>query len=145
MMNASNAYQQTPAMSATPQLQPGQGLLRVNIQGSVMTSSMIVPRLMVDGYEVNPIYGANAFAVAAGRHHVELYAQWMRRYGQASMAVDVPAGSVLDVFYAAPLHQFATGNIGLTKQPRKGMALFAIMLAFVLVVVVGAMVANGFS
>ena len=144
-MNASNVYQQTPAAMATPQLQPGQGLLRVNIQGSVMTSSMLVPKLMVDGYEVLSVYGANAFAVAAGRHQVELYAQWMRRYGQASMAVDVPAGGVLDVFYAAPLHQFATGNIGLTKQPRKGVALFVVMMAFVLVVVVGAIRANGFS
>jgi len=144
-MNASNAYQQTPAMSAPPQLQPGQGLLRVNIQGSVMTSSLIAPKLMVDGYEVNSVYGPNAFAVTAGRHQVELYAQWMRRYGQASMAVDVPAGAVLDVFYAAPLHQFSTGSIGLTKQPHKGMALFAIMLAFVLVVVVGGILAVGFN
>lgn len=144
-MNASNAYQQTPAMVTGPQLQPGQGLLRVNIQGSVMTSSMLVPKLLVDGYEVASVYGANAFAVAAGRHQVELYAQWMRRYGQASMAVEVPAGGVLDVFYAAPLHQFSRGSIGLTKQPHKGMALFGVMIAFVLVVVIGAMVANGFS
>lgn len=110
-----------------------------------MTSSLIVPKLMVDGYTMNSVYGANTFTVAAGRHQVELYAQWMRRYGQASMAVDVPVGGLVDVFYAAPLHQFTTGKIGLTKQPHKGMVLLVIMLAIVLVMVVGGILAAGFS
>lgn len=110
-----------------------------------MTSSMIVPKLLVDGYVMNSVYGANTFAVAGGRHQVELYAQWMRRYGQANMAVDVPVGGVVDVFYAAPLHQFTTGKIGLTKQPHKGAALLVIMIAIIVVMVVGGMLAVGFN
>lgn len=117
-----------PNLAAVP---PGQGLLRVNIQGSTMTSSMIVPSLIVDGYRVNSRYGANVVPVVPGRHNVELYAQWMRRYGQASLAVDVPPGGAVDVYYAAPVHQFTTGSIGLTKQSRKGVLVLIGMLAVI--------------
>lgn len=125
-------------------LPPAQGLMRVTIQGSIMTSTMIVPTLIVDGYKIGSQYGINQVPVTAGRHQVELYAQWMRRYGQAAMVVDVPAGGVVDVFYAAPWHQFTTGSIGLTKQPRKGvwmlLVLFAVLIAvFLPLVVLGAM------
>ncbi|MEE9965900.1 MAG: hypothetical protein K4304_12540 [Propionicimonas sp.] len=121
----------TPAGMVAPNpgpVPPGQGLLRINIQGSTMTSSMIVPSLIVDGYRVNSRYGVNVVPVASGQHHVELYAQWMRRYGQASLAVEVPPGGAVDVYYAAPVHQFTTGSIGLTKQPRKGVLVFIGML-----------------
>lgn len=118
--------------------------MRVTIQGNIMTSTMIVPTLIVDGYQVGSQYGVNQVPVNAGRHQVELYAQWMRRYGQAAMVVDVPAGGVVDVFYAAPWHQFTTGSIGLTKQPRKGawmlVVLFAVLVAiFLPLAVLGAM------
>jgi len=107
----------------------GHGLIRVNIQGSVMTSSMIVPSLLIDGRLLTSQYGVNAFQVPAGRHKVELYAQWMRRYGQADLDVEVGEGGVAEVFYAAPLHQFTTGSIGLTKQHRKGGLFMATFLA----------------
>lgn len=123
-----------------PGLLPGHGLVRVNIQGSVMTSSMIVPSLMIDGRLLTSRYGVNAFQVPAGVHRVEAYAQWMRRYGQALLDVNVPPGAAVDVFYAAPLHQFTTGNMGLTKQPRKGVAAMILLLALVFVPLIAAMV-----
>jgi hypothetical protein len=131
-----------PLMAAepVPGLLPGHGLVRVNIQGSVMTSSMIVPSLMIDGRLLTSKYGVNAFQVPAGLHKVEAYAQWMRRYGQASLDVNVPPGAAVDVFYAAPLHQFTTGNMGLTKQRRKGVGVMILLLSLVFVPLIAAMV-----
>lgn len=120
-----------PVASPVPGLMPGHGLIRVNIQGSTMTSSRIVPSLLVDGRLLASRYGVNAFQVPPGRHRIELYAQWMRRYGQAMIEVEVPLGGAVEVFYAAPLHQFATGNIGYTKQPRPGVLFMVAMLAIV--------------
>jgi hypothetical protein len=111
-----------------PGLMLGHGLIRVNIQGSMLTSSMIVPSLMIDGRLLTSQYGVNAFQVPAGRHRVELYAQWMRRYGQATLDVEVGEGGVAELFYAAPLHQFTTGSIGLTKQHRKGWLFMGVFL-----------------
>ncbi len=131
-----------PMMAAepVPGLLPGHGLVRVNIQGSVMTSSMIVPSLMIDGRLLTSKYGVNAFQVPAGIHKVEAYAQWMRRYGQAALDVNVPPGAAVDVFYAAPLHQFTTGNMGLTKQRRKGAWMMVGLLSLIFVPLIAAMV-----
>lgn len=128
------------APELVPGLLPGHGLVRVNIQGSVMTSSMIVPSLMIDGRLLTSKYGINAFQVPGGVHRVEAYAQWMRRYGQAALEVNVAPGTAVDVFYAAPLHQFTTGNMGLTKQPRKGVFAMILLLALIFVPLIAAMV-----
>ena len=42
----------------------------------------------------------------------------------------------VDVFYAPPWHQFASGRIGLEPQPRPGLRLFLVLMAVVVVVVV---------
>lgn len=86
-----------------------------------MSSSLITPSLMLNGYLVSSRYGVNDFHLPPGRHQVFLYAQWMRQYGQAHLEVDVHPGQVSEVFYAAPLHQFTTGSIGVVKQTRKGL------------------------
>ena len=44
----------------------------------------------------------------------------MRTYGQAGIDTTVAPGQVVEVWYASPVHQFARGNIGFTKQPRPG-------------------------
>jgi len=138
--------QQFAAPSPVPQLpglMPGHGLVRVNIQGSLMTSSVLVPNLLIDGRLLNSRYGVNAFQVPGGRHRVELYAQWMRRYGQAALDVEVPVGESVEVFYAAPLHQFTTGNIGLTKQRRKGMVFFGLIMGLIGAMIIAMMVLIG--
>lgn len=132
-------YPQAHHAQPLPGLYPGYGLVRVHIKGSVMTSSLIVPTLLLDGGQVPSRYGENAYQVPAGRHRVELYAQWIRRYGQAGIEVDVPPGSVVDVHYAAPFHQFTTGSIGFTPQARKGVGFFVVTMA-ILAVVLGSVI-----
>ncbi len=125
-----------PTPGSLPGLAPGNGLLKVNLQGSVMTSSMIVPKVLLNGYLVSAQYGQNIYQVPAGQQHLEFYAQWMRQYGQAQIDVSVPLGGVAEVFYAAPLHQFATGNVGYVKQSPKGVLFMVAVLAVVMVVLV---------
>jgi hypothetical protein len=115
-----------------PGVQPGNGLLRVHIKGSVWTSSMIVPTLLVDGQQLHSQYGVNAYQVRAGRHRVDLFAQWLRQYGQAGLEVDVPPGVVVDVHYASPFNQFTTGSIGLVPQSRKGFGFLVVTIAALL-------------
>ena len=134
------------AMSGDMNIQPGPaqgqptGVVRLTIQGSEMTSNMIVPSCTINGHTVPTRYGVQDLVVWPGRNHVALQAQWMRTYGQAAIDVDVAPGQVVEVFYAAPLHQFTKGAIGLTKQSRPGKAplfgcLGLIALFFLLIVV----------
>lgn len=117
-----------------PGLYPGHGVVRVHIQGNEFTSNLIVPSLLLDGRPVASRYGENAYQVPAGRHRVELYAQWLRRYGQAALDVQVSPGAATDVHYAAPWHQFTTGSIGLVPQSRKGKGwLVGVIVAMVVV------------
>ncbi len=102
----------------------------------MLTGSPIAPRLLIDGRMIAARYGANPFQVPAGPHHIELYAQWMRRYGQAAIDVVVPEGGEVEVFYAAPLHQFTAGSIGLVRQRRQGVALVAVFYGLLLAMVV---------
>lgn len=106
----------------------GTGIIRLTIQGSVMTSNMIAPTATINGHPVPTSYGTQNLTVWPGRNHLALQAQWLRTYGQAAIDVDVAPGQVVDVWYAAPMHQFTTGNIGLTKQPRKGLGCFVALM-----------------
>ena len=107
-----------------------------------MTSNMVTPTVLLNGHRVPASYGENAFPVPPGRWRVEAYAQWVRRYGHATLDVAVPEGQVTRVYYAAPLHQWTDGAMGLEKQPRKGKALGIglpvgmVLLAIVLVLLV---------
>jgi len=97
---------------------------------------MITPTCRINGHPVPTRYGAQDLTVWAGPNHLDLEAQWMRTYGQAAIDVDVAPGQVVEVFYAAPLHQFARGNIGLVKQSRPGlMPLLGCLGVFVVVLV----------
>lgn len=124
------------APSAIPGLLPGHGLVRITIQGNVLTGSPIAPQLMIDGVLITAKYGANAFQLPAGPHHIELYAQWMRRYGQAAIDVVVSDGAEVAVFYAAPMHQFTTGSIGLVRQRRKGVVFVSVFYGLLLAMVI---------
>ena len=108
-----------------------------------MTSNMITPTVLLNGYPVAARYGENVYPVPPGRWRVEAYAQWLRRYGQAALDVDVAEGQSVQVFYAAPLHQFTTGAMGFAKQPRKGkvlgIGLLVLMVALAVLLVVAAL------
>jgi hypothetical protein len=97
---------------------------------------MIVPTCTINGHVVPTRYGPQDLVVWPGRNTIALQAQWMRTYGQAALDVDVAPGQVVEVFYAPPWHQFTTGSIGLTKQPRKGTAFLVGCLVVPLVLVV---------
>ena len=123
-------YTQPPSGQYPQQVATGH--LRVNIQGSVMTSSFVPPTLLINNQVVRSSYGPNDYVLPAGQYHVSAYAQWMRRYGDAALDLVLQPGQAVEVFYAAPYNQFSSGSMGFAKQPRKGLALplaITIMLA----------------
>lgn len=121
----------------TPQMAPqvALGHLRIYLQGSTMTSSMITPTLMLNNQQVKASYGPNDYQLPAGQYHVSASAQWMRRYGEAALDVVVPPSQTVEVYYAAPMHQFTTGSMGFTKQRRKGTIFMVGLIVFVLLVI----------
>lgn len=106
-----------------------------------MTANAITPRVRINGYPVPSRYGVQDLPVHAGPNHIDVDAQWMRTYGQAGIDTTVAPGQVVEVWYASPVHQFARGNIGFTKQHRPGMGCLWIGLAAVAFVVVLSVVA----
>jgi hypothetical protein len=128
---------QQPSPGGAYPPQSATGHLRVHLQGSVVTSSMITPTLLIDNQVVNASYGPNDYFLPAGPYRVSAYTQWMRQYGQAALDVAVYPGQTIEVFYASPLNQFTTGSIGFRKQRRKGVGLLVGLIALVMVFVVG--------
>ncbi|MGN0063700.1 MAG: hypothetical protein ACI379_05615 [Nocardioides sp.] len=120
---------------------PPPGFIDLTIQGSVLTSNMLTPNVVIDGRHVPAQYGRNVIPVVPGRHHIHLYGEWMRRYGQADLQVDVQQGAYVPVFYRAPLHQFTTGNIGHEPQPVKGWWVLVLLLVILLAIIVVPVVA----
>jgi len=131
--------QHTPPGGQFPQ-QVATGHLRVNIQGSVMTSSFVPPTLLINNQVVRSSYGPNDYVLPAGQYHVSAYAQWMRRYGDAALDLVLQPGQAVEVFYAAPYNQFTSGSMGFAKQQRKGLALLLVPLAIMLTMLVFALV-----
>ena len=131
-------YTQPPSGQYPQQVATGH--LRVNIQGSVLTSSFVPPTLLINNQVVRSSYGPNDYVLPAGQYHVSAYAQWMRRYGDAALDLVLQPGQAVEVFYAAPYNQFTSGSMGFTKQPRKGLALLLVPLAILLVMLVLALV-----
>lgn len=116
-----------------------QGTIRLTVQGSTFMSGL-TPTVHVSGHRVNTRWGVQDIPVWAGPNRVEGHSQWMRRYGEASLDVDVPPGAVVPVFYALPWHQFSGGAMGHVEQSRPGMlgllALLAAIVGLPLVLVV---------
>lgn len=129
-----------PGQPSQPGGQPAQpgptGTIALTIQGSVMTSNMIVPTVKINGFPVPTRYGRQDIPVQPGPVHIEAFAQWMRTYGQAAMDFTVQPGQEVPVFYAAPMHQFTTGSMGHEKQKRKGAGAFLGLMGFLLLIVV---------
>ncbi|GAA1899651.1 hypothetical protein [Lapillicoccus jejuensis] len=121
---------------------PPPGHLVVHLQGSWLIS-FVTPTLFLDGQRVPAKYGENHFPVAPGRHVVAGQAEYMLTYGRAHLEADLAPDQRVDVWYAAPWHQFAKqGSIGFEKQKHRGAwliwSLFALLaLVVVLVVVAG--------
>ena len=124
--------------SAQPPVRPPSrptGTIRLTVQGSAFSVGL-VPTVLVNGYRVNARFGTLDVPVWAGPTRVEAHAQWMRRYGEAMLDVDVPPGAVVPVHYAAPWHQFSRGAIGHEPQSRPGAGFMWVMVAVLVVVLV---------
>lgn len=142
--------QQQPYPSQPPQPPqqvqqgPPSSALKFTVQGNVMTTNMIPPTLTIDGFPAPTAIGSTMIPIQPGHHQLEVHSQWLRRYGQAAMEVSIAPNSTTEVFYASPVHQFATGSLGLTKQKRKGMAvllgiLIGLPVLIILIIVIGAL------
>ena len=118
------------------------GTVALTIQGSVMTSNMIVPTVTVNGRPIRTRYGRQDIPVPAGPVHIEGSAQWLRTYGQAALDFTLQPGQVVPVFYATPMHQFTTGSMGHEQQKRKGVGGFVAILAILVLVVIGVIAAG---
>jgi hypothetical protein len=125
-----------PAAARPTQPQrPPMGWLRLTLQGNAMTSSMITPSVSINGWRVPSHYGENVIPVHAGPNRVDVSCQWLLKFGQATLDVQVPDGGQVAAYYAAPWHQFSKGAIGLTKQKRPGILGFALMLTVIILAV----------
>ena len=125
-----------PRSPEEPPAQPPIGWLRLVLQGSAMTSSMITPAVTVNGYRVPAQYGENVIPVHAGPNRVDVSCQWLKRYGEATLETTVPEGGQVLAYYAAPLHQWSRGAIGYERQKRPGKGSFVVTMAVILAVVV---------
>lgn len=113
---------------------PGTGLLRLTLQGNVLLN--MPPRVELNGQHVVSQNGVNEYHLAPGSWALDVSVQWMRRYGQAHEQVSLAPGEVIELFYAAPLHQFTTGSLGPTKQKHKGMGVFVALMIVLVVLMV---------
>lgn len=111
-----------------PQAPGALSLVRLHIKGSAFTSSPVTPTVQINGHVVPASYGSNDIPVHPGPTRVDMSAQWMRTYGQASYDAHLQPGQMVELFYAAPWHQFTTGSLGTTPQSRKGLALMVLLV-----------------
>jgi len=111
------------------------GWVRLTLQGSAFTSSLITPAVSVNGWRVPSHYGENVIPVHAGPIRIDVSCQWLMKFGEATLETQVPAGGQVTAYYAAPWHQFSRGAIGHEKQRRPGAVGFAVMVALIAVVV----------
>jgi hypothetical protein len=126
--------------------QPPTGTIRLTLQGNVLTAGL-TPSVAVGGHPIHARFGVQDVPVWAGRVRVEAHTQWLRRYGQAELDVDVPPGAVVPVYYAVPWHQFTRGAMGTTPQRRPGVWMLALFLGVPLLLaalaVAGGILAGG--
>lgn len=99
------------------------GTLVLNVQGSPLVQSIVPPSLTINGHPVRLAYGRNVIPCPPGPQHLSMHLQWMRRYGQAELDLNMAPGQTVEVFYAGPYHQFTHGQIGFQPQKHHGLGL----------------------
>ncbi|MCW2756760.1 MAG: hypothetical protein JWO46_506 [Nocardioidaceae bacterium] len=115
--------------------QPPIGTVRLHLQGSVLTRT-IAPSVSINGQFVPVKFGVNDLPVYAGPVTIHAQTQWLRVYGQADLSFQVLPGSLTEVWYAIPMHQFTRGAMGFEKQKSPGKGVLAAVLLGILVLLV---------
>ena len=111
--------------------------LDLTVQGTAGWTAWIAPQVYVNGWVLPQRFGRSTVPVPPGHVRVDVVVQWTKKFGRASLDLQMAPGQVVPVFYATPYHVFAKGAIGHVKQRRPG--LLGILLP--LVVLVGIVVA----
>ena len=96
------------------------GIIRLTIQGSVMTSNMITPTCRINGHPVPTRYGAQDLTVWAGPNHPRSEAQWMRTPWTGCDRCRRRARPGRRGLLCRATASVRAGNIGLVKQSRPG-------------------------
>lgn len=116
---------------------PPPAFLRLHVQSNPMIT-LLRPRVLIDGYPIPVRNGDNVLPIIPGPHQLEVYAQWLWRYGNAERRLDLVSGQTVELWYAPPVLTFLRGALGETKQRHPGKAVF--LSALLLMLVVGLLV-----
>jgi hypothetical protein len=130
--------------------QGGHGQLVVNLRKpfGLLSSSMMTPKVLIDGFPAPARWEQNAYPVAAGRHQVRASTNYLWEFGAAETPVDIGLGQSVEVHYSSPLITFIGGKIGFSQQPRPGIVAFWIILAIpiaIVVLIIAGVVASSLS
>lgn len=113
---------------------PPPAFLRLHVQSNPMIT-LIDPKVLINGYPMPVRNGDNVLPIIPGTHRLEIYAQWVWRYGQAERRLDLVSGQTVELWYAPPVLTFLRGALGETKQRHPGtVALVCALVVFLLVV-----------
>lgn len=120
---------------------PSTGQLVAHLRKPIGAMGMITPRLSIDGYPAPAQWGPNAYPVAPGRHLVKGSANYLWEFGGAEQVVEVLPGQTVAVHYTPPLLTFIGGRMGFSEQPRAGMAVFWMIMAIPILIVLVSVIA----
>ncbi|MGI9157322.1 MAG: hypothetical protein ACR2FG_11925 [Marmoricola sp.] len=117
------------------------GNIRLHVQGS-KGMRLVTPSVRINGQPVHVTFGQNDIPVYPGPVTVQASTQWLREYGQAQISFDVTPGDGVEIWYAAPQHQFTTGSMGYHKQKPKGTVVMVGVVVIVVLLVIAFVVAT---
>ena len=95
------------------------GELRLHVQGSTLWA-FVAPTVKLN-HEFLPVkYGENVYPIVPGDHTLEIFGEWMWKYGKVSRPLEVRSGETVELWYAAPALTFLGGRLGETRQRHAG-------------------------
>lgn len=122
-------------MSETPapaEQHPGQ--LTLSIPGKRgLSTSVLAPRVFIDGAPVEVRYGSNSVNLPAGQHHLAVHPRPSFTRSHASADIDVVPGQETRMYYNPPISTFGSGSVRTTpgmSQTLKAVTAFFISLVF---------------
>ncbi len=116
---------------------PQAGQLRIvtKFHWLAFTMAAFKPRAVINGHEVQLIWGENVLPAPRGVHNIEVHIPYLWKMGKANITVDNTV-EVPTVHYSAPMINFVGGNIGLTPQKFPGMVAQLVILGVLGLIIV---------